>query len=436
MLPLDTWRALLGFHPLHFWGMADGRARVTSACNGLVREYAWQNVDAVGRAEIREAIATAEAKLAAYLRYRVAPAYGEATVPWPRYLDASLMRTRPIDPTGRWLSVQLPEGQVQALGVESLTLIGTPAVVYTDTDGDGLIDTFTASIATTATDPAQIAVYVAAADRLDGDGLGARWRIQPITASISGGVVTVTGRAWLCVRPVRYAGLLAVPSSGAADTSGALDPDDASNFVAAVDIVRRATDPNGTTITTAQATITWETHPWGVQSWWCGCAGCTTPATAYGGSPFDPAATANAVGRAALRDAALGIVAPAESVYNASTGVWASLNWTVCTEPDRVTVRYLAGLPLDASGQMQQPWRVVVARLAAAELAAPICACDAANRELSRWQFDLARTSGAADEAYGAIAPADLDNPFGTRRGHVYAWRQVCKAQQLRGVLP
>jgi hypothetical protein len=85
---------------------------------------------------------------------------------------------------------------------------------------------------------------------------------------------------------------------------------------------------------------------------------------------------------------------------------------------------------------MQHAWRVTVARLAAAELARPICACDEANREIFRWQFDLARTAGAGDEAYGAIAAGDLDNPFGTRRGHVYAWRQVKQLRQQLGILP
>ena len=61
------------------------------------------------------------------------------------------------------------------------------------------------------------------------------------------------------------------------------------------------------------------------------------------------------VGRVGLVDAQLGIVAPAASAYNATSGVWSSVGGAVCAEPDRVTVRYLAGLPLDASGQMPTP---------------------------------------------------------------------------------
>ena len=109
-----------------------------------------------------------------------------------------------------------------------------------------------------------------------------------------------------------------------------------------------------------------------------------------------------------LVDAQLGIMAPAASAYNATSGVWSSVGGAV-RRADQVTVRYLAGLPLDASGQMPHAWRVTVARLAAAELARPICACDGTNRELYRWQFDLARTAGVGDEGLRG----DLGRRFG-----------------------
>ena len=56
-----------------------------------------------------------------------------------------------------------------------------------------------------------------------------------------------------------------------------------------------------------------------------------------------------------------------------------------------------------------------------------------ANREVARWQFDLARSSGADDEAY-VTSPSDLENPFGTRRGHVDAWRTVRSLRLARGL--
>ena len=44
LLPLDSWRQILAFHPYHFWQLANATTPVTSACNGLVKEYAWQSV--------------------------------------------------------------------------------------------------------------------------------------------------------------------------------------------------------------------------------------------------------------------------------------------------------------------------------------------------------------------------------------------------------
>jgi hypothetical protein len=435
LLPLDIFRSILGFHPWHFWGMADNSLlAVTSACNGIVTEYPWQATDAAGRAEIRDAIEQAEKLLAGYLGFYPAPRYTNQTVPWPRYLDASLSRTGPRDPTGRWLAVQLPEGQIRAAGVESLTAatLGA-AVVLSDPDGDTYNEKFTIGpIPTTITDPAEVAVYFAAADRFDGpdfsSAVGDHWRIQPVNVTISGGNLTITGARWLLVPPLKYQGLVGIGSG--------LNPATVGNVVTTLDIYQRTTNQNGITTNDAQTTIIWETHPWWPQaSWWCQC-GCTTPVTAYGGSPFDPSAIAQAAGRVDIHNAESGIVAAAQAAYDATTGIFTALNWDVCTEPDRVIIRYLAGYPLASDGQMQEPYRTIVARLAAAELARPICACDEANRELYRWQFDLARTAGSGDEAYGAVSAEDLNNPFGTRRGHVYAWKQVRNLRQLRGFLP
>lgn len=416
LLPLDNFRSILGFHPAHFWGVAGENelTAIRSNCPCLVRQYAWQLSDAVGRHEIAQAIETAEARLREWLGYSVAPRYTVETLAWPS----------PWPGDGRWQTVQLSEGYVQAAGIESLAAIGAAAVVaYSDVDGDGLDETFTISAATTVTDVKEIAVYFAAADRFDGpdftDDVGDRWRIQPISITIAGGTVTVKGSKWLLVKPILHEGFTNVGANG-------LEPTTVGNFVTTLDIYRRTTGADGTTAATSQGVIVWETEPH------YSCCGNVSESSAYSGSPYDPAAVAQAVARVGIRDSEHGIVAPAEASYNTTTGIWSALDWTVCAWPDRVTVRTLSGYPLDADGQMARQWRTIVARLAAAELARPVCGCEEANRELYYWQFDLSRT-GASDELFAA--PADLDNPFGSRRGHLYAWRQVKNLRQLRGFL-
>jgi hypothetical protein len=408
LLPLDSFRQILGYSPYHFWGLAGSSVPITSACNALVSQYAWQDADGVGRAEIRTAIATAEQRLAEYLGYSPAPHYISETLAWPGFVDTALWRYGRSGSDGRSLALQLSEGQIQAVGTETLTLISnTVPVVSIDADSDGLNDTFVATVATSETDPNRLVVYFASGDRLDSAPVGPNWRIEPVTITIAGGTATIRGRAWLLVKPVLYEGARTV----------ARDPATATNFVTTLAVYTRTTDMG------AQATLTWESPPW------------PSCCAASSGSSTDPAAVGTTVARVGIRDAAVGLVTPGEAVYNATSGSWASSWAGTCRPPDRVTVNYLAGMALE-DGQMARAWQTIVARLAAAELTRPICACEAANRELSRWQFDLARTGGSNDEAYGAISQADLNNPLGTRRGHVYAWRQITNLRHLRGFLP
>lgn len=432
LLPLDTWRSIISFHPTHFWGVAGTQTEalaVDTGCESIVRQYAWQNSDAVGRWEIADAIETAEKRLREYLGYSVAPRYVTEMLPWPQYLALSFSLWDAAGSDGRRLSVQLSEGYVQAVGVEQLTAIQTAAAVsYTDSDGDGIDDLFTVTAAAPAglTDIKEVALYFAAADRFNGanvtDAIGDPWRIQPVTVTLNGGNVTVKGAKWLLVKPQKYEGFTNVGANG-------LEATTAANFATTVDLYRRTTNTDGATTTTSQAVIIWETPPGDG----C-CCGCSDVSTAYSGSPYDSAAVANAVARVGLRNARLGLVMPAESAYDSTTGVWSSLDWSICRPPDRVLIRYYAGYPLDSTGQMDQKWRTIVARLAAAELTRPICGCTDANHALAYWQFDLARTSGSNDEAYGAVSTEDLENPLGTRRGQVYAWKQIKHLRQLKGV--
>lgn len=427
LLPLESWRQIMQFHPFYFFGLADSTLlKPYEGCSPLTRQYAWQNSDAASRSEIAAAIATAEQRLFDEVDFWPAPAYTSQTVPWPWQSST----------WGRWWNVPLDTQYIQAAGVEALSAISAAsAVTYSDSDSDGYMDTFTVGpVATTVTDPSEIALYFAAADRFDGPDFSTdvseRWRVQPIRVSISGGNVTIKGPAWLLVKPIAYEGVTNIGANGLAPATAASTP---THYATAVDVYRRYTDTAGTTQATAQAAIIWETRP--CHGWWC-CDSCSCGSDPnYGGSVSDPAATAVALGRVGLRDAGNGIVSLGVASYNTATGVWSESSIPACNPPDRAIIRTLSGYPLAANGQMDPFWQTIVARFAAAELARPICGCDDANRELYRWQFDLARTSGAGDEAYGAISQEDLNNPFGTRRGHVFAWRAIQNSVQFRGFL-
>ncbi len=431
LLALEHFRRVLGYNPWHFFGLQGtiGASRVTSECNSTVYQYTWQNANAAGRSSVLESIQSAEDRLAAYLYYRPAPHYVAETVNWPRYLSGQQSRWSPIDVLGRWVSVKTGEKHVQAMGVETRAAIGlVQAVAYSDQDGDGLSELATIAIAVgSITDPDQIEVYFNATDRYDGTTIPAtgtpdaienalRWRTQPVTVRIAGGNATITGPSWVFVKPLLY------------EAGTPLDPATVGNFAASVDIYRRYTDPDGITTDTSQAVLIWETTPCG-GGWWCGCDGAS-----YTTNSSDPAALAYGIARAGIRDSVNGEVAPGPAVYNTTAGVFVEARFAAGFEPDRVLLRYRAGVPLE-SGQMALRWQRIVARFAMAEMPERLAACDIANKELWRWQFDLARSSGAADEAYGAVSARDLENPFGTRRGHVFAWREIQQPMTATGLL-
>ena len=422
LLPLDLFRQQMQLHPYHFWQLANSTVPVSSQCDALVYQYAWQNADAAGRSEIIAAIETAEDRLREWLGYSVAPHYVTETLAWPQYHTASFHSYGPAGLDGHWRTVQLAEGYVQAAGTELLTTIQlAAAVVYTDTDGDGVDDTFTVTAATTITDASQVALYFVVSDLPTGNNTSANWRIQPIQIVISAGTATIKGPAWIMVKPKLYQGVVAA----------AINPATAGNLATTVNVYQRTTTA---TAALPQATLIWDTLPW---------PACASPAP-DSGSSTDPNAIGTATGRVGISDSRRGIVHIGQATYDSTTGLWNAGSSDYWRPPDRVTVRYLAGYPLpDTDGNatlesrndgMAQSWQTIVARLAAAELSRPICACASANRELYRWQEDLARTGGNNDAQFGAISAADLDNPFGTRRGHVYAWRQVNHLRTQRGL--
>src|SRR5262245_33449891 len=128
-LPLDTFRAVLGLSPWPFWQF--GQAQVSGAivpiiskCSTLTFEYDWQGNDEAGRESVRRAIVDAEEKFLSYMQFRAMPTYTDyAVVDWPRYYEANLTRWNDIDATGRRIAALAPEGYIQAMGVEQLTLI-------------------------------------------------------------------------------------------------------------------------------------------------------------------------------------------------------------------------------------------------------------------------------------------------------------------------
>lgn len=398
LLPLDEWRRIIGWNPWHFHGFSNAAMAPTSNCNGVVKQYDWQGADAAGRANVIESILAAEQKLQMWLGYAPAPQFESDLVAYSRH--NTVRRGQSYDASGRWLAVKLNNGNVKAVGQMTRTLIGDVEVQFHDDDGDDLNERFTLTVGTTVTDATEIGVYFTQADRFDGSEVSERWRVVPVTVKISGGVATINGRSWTIGRPVKY------EAASAPD----LDPSVAGNFAASLSVYRVYAD------TTQQGAFEWETAPTAC------CEG------------LDPSGLHSADARFTIRNAELGYVAGETATYDTTAAVWRASRWGLCYEPTHVRVNYLAGAPLEA-GQMSGQMKAIVTRLAAAELTRRICSCDTANHALHQWQFDMARAAGANDEQY-SISDGDLSNPFGTRGGQIWAWKQVKHLALMGAAMP
>ena len=420
-VPLETWRDWIGYHPYHFWGFAHTEyAPVRSKCNTIVTQHSWQSDDVAGRDDIREALLNAESTIRSYVNFPLGRTYASVTLPYPRPNNPGHQNLYSISGYGRWLPINLPEYYIRGIGIEARTIIDASAsVAYSDSDGDGLDDTFTVTASTSVTDPDEIALYFTSGDRLDGEEISEKWRIAPVKVTISAGVVTIKGRKWMMGKPIKYEGF-----SFTALRAG-LDLTDASNFVTNATVARRYTKTDGQTTDDCQAVLIWETDPYPYFS-------TTVTNLSFETNSLDPAAQAYAIARAGVRDGRLGIVTVGESVYNSATSQWVATDWGTCRQPDRVLIRYEAGVrlaPVETSvnvpeGRDGGDWASAIAQLATARLPRQIATCDVANRKSWHWQFDLSRAAGLADEQF-RISEDDLKNPIGTKRGEVYAWKTI-----------
>lgn len=407
-ISLSKWLYYMDMHPWHSYQLANALLPIESKCNAIVYERSWQGAERAGRADIRRAIAQAETMFTEVTKYAPRKTFREVVLPYPDLGDYRLYNYTSLDARNHWLGINLPEGYIHQLGYEHITTPDTVALTYQDLDGDGIYETASCTATVpTGTQSSEVYCVFSSGDYLYTDGL----EITPRSVSVVGTTATIVFDAWTLVRPILYT--VARPSI--LDPSN-LPPSATSPYATTVDVSRRFCDDSGTTLDTAQMVLIWESAPF--PNW---AVPCTF--TDYGP---DPSAVAYAVARGGIRNAQQGIVYAGEAVYNATSGEWIGrVSFSECRPPDRIKVRYLAG-------RDDEYIDVAIARLSAAVMARRICACEGANKEIAEWQFDLART-GATDETYAQ--PMDLTNPFGSRRGHIYAWRVAQQTQRLVGIL-
>lgn len=399
-LPIYRWAQIMGIHPLHFCGVY---VNAPTVCSQPWMKYAHQANDRVGREDIAMAIAEAEANLERYLGYRVLPSWEvDEWQPSERPWRPELFNLSVTDLRGFQQVTQADWGYIVAGGVRLKTLIDDAvAIVYTDNDGDGYAETATITTAVTFTAADELAIYFPVAGPVLSAGAD-EWRVRPIRASISGGVATIALRREQLVAPAQQETI--VPDAGDSHMRG-VDGLVNGNFVTTVDVYRVRNDPQ------QQAYFLWE--PRGCEA--CNGTGCTI------------CSFATQTGCLLPRDKPRqSIVAYRPATWNATTLVFDTAAWAVGRQPDLIRLWYYAGwqardraFPLR---DMDTMFEHMIAYYAAGLLERPICECNNVRAFVEKWQADMAVEPEGVQYK---IREKELENPFGTTRGALYAWRRV-----------
>ena len=293
-------------------------------------------------------------------------------------------------------------GQFISGGIDGKTLIEAgAAVVYTDADGDGYPETATISVATTVTDPQEIALYFTGQNAADGFEI--RPLLDPITrlrsVTIAAGVVTI-----VCAREQ----LVDLDLWNALDPVG-VDGNVDANFVATIDVYRHRNDPQ------QQVTFLW-----GPRNSGCDCGATTCPSCAH----------STQVGCLIANDYESGLVRFNAATFNSSDETFTQAAFAVGRTPDNVRAWYYAGLrdnrQIAPNLEMSDEWARAVTYLSMTYLTRPLCDCSNVQNLIKRMTTDLAEEASTPSASLSFQTNGDeLSNPFGSMRGAVQAWRQI-----------
>jgi hypothetical protein len=389
LLSLLEFADIMGIDPFEMGQFTTPQANARQ-CEDVFYQFSYQQ-DFLSREEVARTIKRAEDAIALELGFQPGPVYCTETVEYPAPAQRDLFGAAGTH-RGQWKALTLGTAKVIGGGSLARTQIDAgAAVVLSDNDGDSIKETFTVGpFATTITDPDEIAIYFTATDRNSAP-LDETWRIRPVRVAISGGNATITG----------HAALLAKPDLTLKYNATALDVGDATNFAATVEVQRVYRDTTATDATPAQGYALWEQRPDNP------CAD----------EPCSQTTRAICIGE---RYAEMGQVFAA---FSDPTSCW---GWR---EPDRVSFKYLAGVPRAAgTGRMNNEMAEIVAHLAAAWLPVLKCGCERSNRILAWWQ------GLPSDEEGRKARPVtfeEINTPFGERRGAVYAWKRVQRLAKI-----
>ena len=395
----------MGVNPLHVNGvfLPDNPPTV---CEQPWLQWAWQTADRVGREELSRAIAQAEADIEKYLGYRLIPTWEEDE--WQetvRPMRRDLFNLTSTNIRGFAQTVKANWGHMVTGGVRANELIAVESpIAYTDVDGDSYAELATVSVTVAAgQDPCDIRIYFPISHAMVLADAEDQWEIRPIEVSISGTTATIRFRREQAVLPDLQ--LDVIPPADDSHLRG-VDGSVNGNFLTAVDVYRVYNDPQ------TQVLMMWEAL--GI-----GCGNCN-------GSGCSQCEYSTQTGCFTARgDIKQSLIGYRPATWNAADLNFDTAALAVARQPDIVRLWYYAGLREKSLAcstvEMTGEWARTVAYYAAAILDRQVCACENVHSNIEYWQDDRAIRG-----AEGLNIPTrNLDNPFGTRRGAMYAWKRV-----------
>lgn len=406
ILPLDTFGRAIGLSPLYLNQVElniddpTGRDSMQPAtpCDMPLAQYEWQRgSECVGREEIARAIADAESLFTKYAGFTPGVTWiKDESVNFPRIYNPVFINSWGRDLRGFATSIQAKYGYIRSGGVEASSLIAAgAAIVYTDANADGYKETATITAAVTADIlEDEVALYYPGHN---GDGA---WEIRPITTRINSGVATITCRREQLVTEDILEAFVAQSAQG----------EDDSDFLNTVDVYRHYNDPS------SQANLLYNSNGW--------CPGC-------GGSGCNVCVSATQTGCIAVTDGRLGLIGVSPGDWNAANNGFDFRYFAECRAPDRLALSYRAGYAdlrlRNPMIEMDSLLARAVSYLALSLLDRPICTCENIRAKTAYWSEDLAVVTSTPSGGTQAqkLSMGILDNPFGTTRGAIFAWRLV-----------
>lgn len=343
-----TWAQFMGINPWYFGQFNTGFPEDNTAqCRDAFLLNPWQSNNHLTRQDVTLALLSAEYTLADVVNFYPAPRYLQQKVDFPRNYNP-LNYNYPYDYKGFPKSVELNTGKIIELGTEALTEINTVNVTRSDNDGDGLAETFTATVTVpSGTAASELIAVFTAADR-NNEPLQ-DWQIYPLRISVSNVTATITGGSYQLAKPDLQ---LAYDATG-------LDASDANSYVTQITVYRQTTN------TSESGSLIWENVTW--------LDDCNSTACAI----------TLASGCFGLRQSDYGLVSVTPANYNATLSLfqrtYPERYWRGC---DRVLVNYRAGLLGDELNRVPTRYRNAICLLATALLPNRVCGCDRADTRI------------------------------------------------------